>query len=84
MRFVFNFSALAPEHPVLISGTAESLEEAKFMFRTGVKLYGKQAGYKKSVIKKLLQKADLVEPEILNEYEWTIDLLMADDILEQG
>jgi hypothetical protein len=54
------------------------------MFRTGVKLYGKQAGYKKSVIKKLLQKADLVEPEILNEYEWTIDLLMADDILEQG
>ncbi len=82
MRFVFNFSALAPDHPVLISGTAESLEEAKFMFKTGIKLYAKDAGYKKSITKKLLSMADLVEPEILNEHEWTIDLLMKDDVLE--
>ncbi len=77
-KFVFNFSEISPDNPILITGTADSLEEAKYMFKTGVRIYAKGAGYKKSEIKKLVNLTDLVEPEILEEYAWTIDLLTKD------
>lgn len=83
MRFVFNFSIIAPDHPLIISGTADYLDDAKFMFKAGINMYARDAGLDKKTKKKLLSLAKFVEPEILDDDQWSIDLLYKDE-LEEG
>ena len=80
MRFSFNFSIVAPNHPILISGTADNLDDAKFMFKAGIRLYARDANLNKETLKKLLKMSKFVEPEIQEEHEWSIELLCKDEL----